>query len=408
MSTNDKSNFAPLTITLTSYNYGKYIEDAIKSVVNQTSSEWKLIIFDNCSTDNTLKIIAPYLKDPRISLVVMKENIGQRNNLLQALQVNDSEFISTLQADDFLDTTYVEVALNAFRSNPDIPFVFFNWQYFIDRKKTRLNHKLLPFSPDRHGVVRTGPYLSVANFVPLHMIVFKASCLQNCLSYFSNSPLNQLGEQFLLKILEDKYGCGYYTGTLGGVWRRHEKQLTNEHIASSIADIEEPIERSWYFSHAPNPDPINVFMALVTFVRLSSHVTYTASIDWLLGKGSFCIENLNIPLQIWSRRFYSAALVVAVKYSTYSSISLLNTKMLKIWLTRIGYTPNRKGFTELLNESIMKEGYQFLNSNEIIDICDRFFPNSVYLSVYWQINFVFRKYRRLIREILRYYRYSNF
>lgn len=44
-----------LTIGITSYDYGRYIFDAIESVINQTSTRWKLMICDNGSTDWYIK-----------------------------------------------------------------------------------------------------------------------------------------------------------------------------------------------------------------------------------------------------------------------------------------------------------------------------------------------------------------
>ena len=55
-------NQPTLAIFITSYNYGEFIGKAIESVINQSNPNWKLYIFDNCSTDNTYAVVEKYLK----------------------------------------------------------------------------------------------------------------------------------------------------------------------------------------------------------------------------------------------------------------------------------------------------------------------------------------------------------
>ena len=50
-----------ISIYITNRNYGKYIDRAIKSVLSQTFMEYELIIVDDASDDNSLKIIKKYI-----------------------------------------------------------------------------------------------------------------------------------------------------------------------------------------------------------------------------------------------------------------------------------------------------------------------------------------------------------
>lgn len=372
---NNVSHDGLVGIGITSYNYGHYIEDAVKSVINQTSPHWKLVIYDNGSTDNTFEVLKPYLEDPRVSLFVHETNIGARNNSVFAVRSADTEFFAILQADDFLESTFVEKALYQFHCHPETPFVFFNWHQYMDDTKKSLFHNRFPFPITRSGQIFISPYLTVCNFVPLHMAVFKTKRLQKVFEMLLNAPLSQVGEQYILKLLEDEYGYGCYSGTLGGVWRRHAQQMTAVQMSSGIATIEEPLERHWYATTAPSPNYINVFLALVSFIRFSSQVGFFTAADWLLNtEGVRYAEYMKIPIKTERFRLQGVALVVALKFTTFSALTLCNASDLKSWLEAMHCPATRSHVRALLSLIRLREGDVFLNAEEIQAVCNRFFP----------------------------------
>lgn len=64
-----------ITILLTSYNHGDFLRESIESVLNQTFTDYELIIVDDCSTDNSFDIIKTF-DDPRITSIRNKRNMG--------------------------------------------------------------------------------------------------------------------------------------------------------------------------------------------------------------------------------------------------------------------------------------------------------------------------------------------
>lgn len=362
---------APLTIVLTSYNYGHYIGEAIASVVNQTSPEWRLVIYDNRSTDDTYAVIAPFLKDPRVSLVIRETNIGARENTMQGLRAADSEFVSILQADDYLAPTFVETGLRELRTNPSAPFVFHNWNLLPSNRL--VYHDTLPFALHRSGPIRIGPLLTIMNFVPLHMAIFRTECLKSRLEQLVGSHLTQLGEQFLLKLLEDAYGPGCYSGSVGGVWRIHSTQMTSANIASSAAVIEDTFERHWYAVQAPDRDPATHFLALAAFVMISSKVPYPTAVDWLLSPtGRNLARSHGLPDGLDLEHFRAMALAVALKYTTYTVNKLLDRGSLSAWLKRMGCADTAEGLRAKLAAVRERESDVFLSAEEIEDVVGTF------------------------------------
>ena len=69
------------------YNCEKFISETIESVLNQTYTNWEMIIIDDCSTDKSKQIVKQYIeRDKRIRLIALNENSGAavaRNKVLK-------------------------------------------------------------------------------------------------------------------------------------------------------------------------------------------------------------------------------------------------------------------------------------------------------------------------------------
>lgn len=99
-----------ISIIMSSYNDSKYIEDAIVSVLNNTFTQWELIIVDDCSSDETTVIAEKYVNsDSRIRLLKRSKCSGSpivpRNS--GAVQAK-SDYIIFLDADDIIAETCLE------------------------------------------------------------------------------------------------------------------------------------------------------------------------------------------------------------------------------------------------------------------------------------------------------------
>lgn len=95
-------NIIPLVSIITpTYNSAKFLEETIKSVLEQTYSNWEMLITDDCSTDNTINIIKKFQeKDNRITLYQLSVNSGAgpaRNN---SIKNANGKYITFLDSDD--------------------------------------------------------------------------------------------------------------------------------------------------------------------------------------------------------------------------------------------------------------------------------------------------------------------
>lgn len=88
-----------VSIIMPSWNTGKYIAESIQSVINQSYSNWELIIVDDCSTDNTDEVVASF-SDPRIKYFHNEKNSGAALTRNKAMREAQGEWIAFLDSDD--------------------------------------------------------------------------------------------------------------------------------------------------------------------------------------------------------------------------------------------------------------------------------------------------------------------
>ena len=85
-----------VTVYITNYNYGDYLEKAIKSVLNQTFTSFELIIIDDGSTDGSKEIINKYQKNKNI-YAVFQDNKGLNASNNVALNLARGDLHSSLR-----------------------------------------------------------------------------------------------------------------------------------------------------------------------------------------------------------------------------------------------------------------------------------------------------------------------
>ena len=104
-------------ILLATYNGEKYIKDQIDSILNQSFKNFKLIISDDCSKDNTVNILKEYeKKDKRIELYVQQQNLGVVKNIEFMLNKVQSPFFMLADQDDYWMPEKVEKSLETLKN----------------------------------------------------------------------------------------------------------------------------------------------------------------------------------------------------------------------------------------------------------------------------------------------------
>lgn len=112
-----------VSILIPAYNHQNYISLTIDSVLNQTFSDFELLIADDCSPDNTRDIIKGYT-DNRIRRVFFEENQGTVNSLNTLLNMAQGEYVAILGSDDIWLNDKLEKQLEVLENHKDLAACF--------------------------------------------------------------------------------------------------------------------------------------------------------------------------------------------------------------------------------------------------------------------------------------------
>ena len=124
----NKNDF--IDIILPNFNKAEYLKDAIESVVNQTFLNWKLYIIDDCSTDNSHKVLKIYEQNKKISIIKLKRNKGPSFCRNLGLRISNSSFISFLDSDDYWENNKLKEQIQFMKRN-NFSFTFTDFIPFI-------------------------------------------------------------------------------------------------------------------------------------------------------------------------------------------------------------------------------------------------------------------------------------
>ncbi|MFK4781274.1 MULTISPECIES: rhamnan synthesis F family protein [Lactococcus] len=121
-----------ISVIITNYNYGNYIEKAIESIYQQTYKNLELIIIDDGSTDGSKNIIKQKIQEAPENFYInfiSRENLGIVRTRNEGMQNTHGEYFVFLDADDYFDASYIEkMYSHALASGADI--VYPNWHVF--------------------------------------------------------------------------------------------------------------------------------------------------------------------------------------------------------------------------------------------------------------------------------------
>jgi len=135
---------ALISVVMPVYNAEKFLSQAIESVLAQTYKNFEFIIVDDCSSDNSYKIIEKYQKtDQRIKLFKNNRHQGVGFTLNYAIKQGTGQFIARMDADDMMDPKRLEKQANYLNQNLNIVCLG-SWMKEINEKSEIIGNRVTP------------------------------------------------------------------------------------------------------------------------------------------------------------------------------------------------------------------------------------------------------------------------
>ena len=103
--------FPLVIVAIPAYNAGTYIGDTIQSVINQTYPHWRLVVYENGSTDNTRAVVRAF-SDERITLCADDNYVSMEEGFARCTKNLTGDFLQILCADDLMHPTCLEIKVH--------------------------------------------------------------------------------------------------------------------------------------------------------------------------------------------------------------------------------------------------------------------------------------------------------
>lgn len=115
-----------VSIIVPNFNHALYLKERLDSIFNQTFQDFEVILLDDNSTDESLKILDKYENHPKVShLVINKTNSGSPfKQWEKGIKLAKGEYIWIAESDDFAENCFLEKTVNVFKNYPKTSLVY--------------------------------------------------------------------------------------------------------------------------------------------------------------------------------------------------------------------------------------------------------------------------------------------
>jgi GT2 family glycosyltransferase len=118
---------ARIDVVIPCYNYGRFLHQCVKSVLDQAGVDVRVLVIDDASLDNTAEVAAALARaDTRVTVICHTTNKGHINTYNEGIELVSADYMLLLSADDYLLPGALSRATNLMDAHPEVGFTFGN------------------------------------------------------------------------------------------------------------------------------------------------------------------------------------------------------------------------------------------------------------------------------------------
>ena len=184
-----------IDILLSTYHGEKYISKLLDSILNQTYTEWRLLVRDDASSDNTISILNKYQQQNPQKIIIISNNTNQNIGVIKSfetlLKISSNKYIMFCDQDDIWLPNKIEESLNAIlsleQSNPNTPILIHSDLSIIDENDTITHSSLWQYTGIKPDILNNNPkYMAFCNSVTGCTILINKQCKDIVLPFPTN------------------------------------------------------------------------------------------------------------------------------------------------------------------------------------------------------------------------------
>ncbi|WP_157151006.1 glycosyltransferase family 2 protein [Brachyspira sp. SAP_772] len=317
-----------VSVIIPVYNVEPYLRECLDSVINQTLKEIEIICIDDCSTDNSYKILEEYAeKDNRIIILKNEKNTGGPSTARnKGIELSKGTYIGFIDADDYIKNDYIKnlydtitkydtdivSTLNVYyiNENNDITYSWYNINKHIKNKnklegKSNINIKQLKYNSEEY------PYLVCWN-----KLYKKTSIINNGIKfmpYYDGKDDGSEDNHFFYQILMENLTFSYNHNAI------YYQRILNNSLSRSKISLYPFYKRIFDIlnRYSTNDDNDNIErIKIIMFNDFYSHFTFYKNIDK--------IKEYNNINKLANQLILNETLMDKLKYYKYMLIKLNN------------------------------------------------------------------------------------
>ena len=167
-----------ITVIVPCFNQGKFLDNSLGSIYNQTYSKWECLIIDDGSTDDTKDIALSWCQIDSRFIYQYQVNKGLSSARNIGLQISSGDYIQFLDADDYLVGEKLNRSIEIMKMQSETDIVITNFKMFSDNVK----NTTLPFCDlDAHQYNLESILFNWEKkfSIPIHCALFKSELFEN-------------------------------------------------------------------------------------------------------------------------------------------------------------------------------------------------------------------------------------